>query len=126
MTQKKRMAATKQADALFSKHIRERDGGCKYALWFPDITCNGNLQCSHFVSRRYRAVRWDPFNAAAACAAHHLYVTHHPLEHEAGLLEAGIEYEHLKWIALNDPPMDPKEVITLYKDGNLSLQGDQG
>jgi hypothetical protein len=109
-----RKAATAKADRLFSLKVREV-GYCQLAAWFPQIECNGNLQACHIVSRRYRAVRWllDPANAVPGCAAHHLYGTHHPLEWVAAAeSRPEIDYEGLRDRALNDPPMDPFEVIT--------------
>jgi hypothetical protein len=76
VTQRKRMASTKKADALFSKAVRSR-GKCEMAGLFPKIKCNGVLQCAHIISRRYRAIRWDvrqsalqlaPMDAAAVIA----------------------------------------------------------
>ena len=63
MTQRKRMNATKKADALFGAAVRAR-GKCEMAPLFPAITCNGNLQCAHIVSRVSLATiclnRWTP------------------------------------------------------------------
>jgi hypothetical protein len=74
------MNATKRADDLFSKLIRDRASGC-LATGFR-FDCSGVLQCAHIVSRSYRATRWslDPDGAVALCAAHHVWFTHHPLE----------------------------------------------
>lgn len=66
------------ADRLFRDLIRAR-GYCEVA-GLDRITCNGNLQTAHLVSRRYLSVRWDQQGAVCACAAHHVYYTHHPLE----------------------------------------------
>lgn len=65
-----------QADALFSKFIRTRDGRC--------VECGTTefLQCAHIISRSYKTIRVDPDNAVALCRAHHTYFTHHPLEWE--------------------------------------------
>jgi hypothetical protein len=70
----------KDADRLFSKRVRAR-GICE-AAGFDDVTCNGNLQTMHLVSRRYLSVRFDEGNAAAGCGAHHVYLTAHPIAHE--------------------------------------------
>jgi len=126
MTQKKRMAATKKADALFGKHVRER-GVCQLQEMQPETACSGALQWCHIISRSYRAIRWNEENSLCGCQSHHMFFTHRPLEWQAAIdiFEPGL-WDELRYRALNDPPMDPKEVITLYKDGNLSLQGDQG
>lgn len=110
-TQRKRTNLRVKADTAFSKWIRARDGHCVAASWFPDIKCNGNMQCCHIISRRYHAVRWDPANAVAACAAHHLYGTHHPLQWEDAARHAGIDYDDIRYRALHDRPMDPWDVL---------------
>lgn len=117
MTATKRTSLRKRADTEFSKWVRNRDGKCVVAPWFPNIKCNGNLQCCHIISRRYHAIRWSPDNAVAGCAAHHLYGTHHPLEWEQAVRKAGIDYDNLRYCALNDKPMDPDDVL-------LWLRGD--
>jgi hypothetical protein len=105
------MASTKKADALFSKAVRSR-GKCEMAGLFPKIKCNGVLQCAHIISRRYRAIRWDESNAFCACAAHHLYQTHHPLEFETEMEQ---RWPNLWWdlrqSALQLAPMDAAAVI---------------
>jgi hypothetical protein len=107
-----RKQATAKADRLYSLKVREV-GYCQLAAWFPAITCNGNLQCCHVISRRYKAVRWSLDNAVAGCAAHHLYGTHHPLEWiDAAENRPEIAYDELRHRALHSPPMDPFEVIT--------------
>jgi hypothetical protein len=53
------------------------------AASFPEIACNGALQCMHLISRRYLSVRWSDRNAVAGCGAHHRYLTEHPIEHIA-------------------------------------------
>ena len=115
-TQKSRAAIRTKADKAFSLWVRDRDGGCIPSSWFPDIACNGNLQCAHVISRRYHAVRWDGANAVAACAAHHLYGTFHPLEWEAAVQHAGIDLDDLKYRALHDDPQDPDDVLA-WLDG---------
>lgn len=103
--------AVKKADALFSKEVRSV-GYCEAQI-YPPVKCNGNLQCCHIRSRRYRAVRWLRENAVCMCAAHHLYFTHHPLEWEefAQALRGPMRFDRLREMALNNPPMDPFDVI---------------
>jgi len=63
-------------DKLFSKFVRLRAGGiCEY--------CGQNkvLQCSHFVGRRKRSVRFDPDNAAGLCFSCHMYLGENPHIH---------------------------------------------
>ena len=108
MTQKKRMAATKRADKLFSELIRSR-GRCELAVMRPETKCAGPLQCCHVVSRSYRAVRWDEMNALAGCAAHHLWFTHHPLEWERAIGET--RWHHLRALALSAPPEKAADAV---------------
>ena len=73
------MKVTK-ADKYFSNLVRHRDGwrcsvcGTQYG---PD--CGASLQCSHFIGRANKAVRFDPDNASAKCAACHFRMEHHPI-----------------------------------------------
>lgn len=77
---KKRKNYQQQADRIFSKYVRERDGECQAKdEIFP---CKGNLQCAHILSRRYATTRCHQLNAIALCASHHIYWTHRPLEWE--------------------------------------------
>lgn len=78
---KKKQNRKKKADQLFSRYIRERDQRCARCGKTED------LQCSHFVSRRYLATRWDPENACAKCRGCHLFFTVRPLEYEGWLLD---------------------------------------
>lgn len=52
-----------ELDKLTSLIVRRRDGRC--------VTCGAvqGLQCSHFYSRRYLAVRFDLRNCNAMCSA---------------------------------------------------------
>jgi 5-methylcytosine-specific restriction endonuclease McrA len=53
----------KEADKWFSKYVRLRDGGVC-------ITCGddkGQMQCGHFMSRRYNATRYEEENCNAQC-----------------------------------------------------------
>jgi hypothetical protein len=112
MTQKRRMNATKRADALFSAAIRAR-GKCELAPMRPETKCSGVLQTCHLISRRYRAIRWSELNAMAGCQAHHMYFTHHPLEWDEALLKAlgAHAYQGLRDLALSGKAQDPLEVI---------------
>lgn len=74
---KKRQNYMRQADVLFSKVIRERDGHCK-AAGQHDVQCSGSLQCCHIIGRGERAIRTYEPNAIAMCQAHHMFFTHRP------------------------------------------------
>jgi len=70
-------------DTLFSEYIRKRAmarvHGCERC--FAGKTDYKQLQCSHFIGRTTKAVRWDEDNAAGLCPGCHIYLEHHPLEH---------------------------------------------
>lgn len=102
MAKKKRQNHMKQADILFSKIIRRRDGVC--------VRCGRteNLQCAHIISRSYRSIRCDVDNAVALCRGCHVFFTHRPLEWQEwveamwpgrwGVLrERALAYERLDW-----------------------------
>jgi hypothetical protein len=69
-----------KADKFFSLLVRNRDGwkcsvcGTQYA---PED--GASLQCSHFIGRANKAVRFDPDNASAKCAACHFRMEGNPL-----------------------------------------------
>lgn len=68
----------RQADQIFSKLIRHRDGHCLAVGYrFP---CSGNLQCAHIHTRAYKSIRCDFDNAVTLCGGHHVFFTHRPLE----------------------------------------------
>ena len=71
----------RKADGLWSRAIRDRDGRCMAADYWPDIRCAGSLQAMHLIPRMYLSTRWEMWNGAAGCGAHHTFLTHRPLEH---------------------------------------------
>ena len=86
-------------DGLFSEFIRKRAmarvGGCErcHAEKFPTVRKGGttrpaymSLQCSHFVGRNAKAVRYDEDNAVGLCGGCHLLLEHNPHEHQAFFL----------------------------------------
>ena len=65
----KRQTLTKQADQVFSLHIRNRGATFEYNHCF---TCGAylpvyELQAGHFIGRRYIKVRWNPVNVWPQC-----------------------------------------------------------
>lgn len=109
---KKRQNYMKKSDALFSKIVRDRDGGCVAAGTDP-ITCKGVNQCAHLITRSYKSIRCDFDNAVTLCQAHHTYYTHHPLEwedwvdlHYPGriprLRDVALRYERVNWKAKHE------------------------
>jgi hypothetical protein len=102
---------SKKADALYSLKIRKA-GKC--------LKCGSkeNLQCSHFVSRRYHNTRWNLSNACCLCKGCHFYLTNHPLEAEIFAKEVlGTGYEAMKKIALAAPiKIDYEDLIERLKN----------
>lgn len=85
---------TSLLDAKFSEVIRRRailnTGGCERCLTpkYDIEKDNGDtfpawklLQCSHFIGRAKKSVRWDEDNASGLCGGCHMYFTAHPDEH---------------------------------------------
>ena len=70
-------------DRLFSEYIRCRAiakvGGCERCG--ARKTSYKQLQCSHFIGRANKVVRWDEDNAWGLCFGCHQYLGSHPLEH---------------------------------------------
>ena len=70
-------------DKLFGQYIRmraiQRVHGCERCL--TGKSSWKELQCSHFIGRGRRSVRFDEDNAIGLCGACHMYLTAHPLEH---------------------------------------------
>lgn len=57
---------TKKADAVFSKFIRDRDA---VELKGKCCTCGKEgTQAGHYISRRYKVLRWDVRNVALQCS----------------------------------------------------------
>lgn len=101
------LCAFHAADVLFADMIRER-GEC----WAASSACFGMLQCAHILPRgRSRATRWDPENAVALCASHHLTFTAHPAEWERYCRERGVPWDALVERARLAPVMDPVDVV---------------
>jgi hypothetical protein len=80
----KQTPATKALDALFSIFIRMRAmkdaGGCERCLT-PKKSYK-DLQCSHFIGRGSWSTRFDEDGASGLCGACHMYLEHHPHNHE--------------------------------------------
>lgn len=65
-------------DMLFSEFIRKRSGGYCQRCGKPYMW--QNLQCAHFIGRRYQSVRYNSDNAVALCFTCHQYLDSHPLD----------------------------------------------
>ena len=66
-------------DKLLSEYIRKRANGiCE--VCGKDKGWKG-LQCSHYIGRRNKSVRWDIDNVSAQCFGCHLKFHENPYEH---------------------------------------------
>lgn len=68
-----------QANTLFSRAIRYRDGEKRHGIWYSQcITCGtwkpmAIMHAGHFQSRRYPATRWNDENVNAQCASCNMF-----------------------------------------------------
>lgn len=69
-------SAKAKADRLFSQIVRQH-GSCEHCLKPGHAV---QLQCAHWISRRYAHTRTDFDNAFCLCAACHRWFTDHPTE----------------------------------------------
>lgn len=100
-----RFCAKHMADAMMRDHVKSEERCCR--------RCGSQrkLQWAHVHSRRYLAIRWDRANSMVLCQAHHFMFTGHPLRWEQWCRDVDVPWDELRVRALNDPPMDPHEVI---------------
>lgn len=76
MSKPTQKSAKKACDRLFSRYVRSV-GYCEYCgRTEPEV----QLQCAHWISRRYSNIRCDPENAFCLCARDHRWFTDHPTE----------------------------------------------
>lgn len=68
-----RKGLIKKLDKIFADKVKAA-GKCQLK-GLDHISCNGNLQCMHIVSRKYKVLRWSNLNALAGCQAHHYWYT---------------------------------------------------
>jgi hypothetical protein len=107
----RRLCARHAADEVFAQQVRASLGGACWAFGEGRVLCNGAIQCAHIMSRRYHAIRWDKTNAVPLCMAHHVFYTYKPLEWEQLVRDAGVDYDHLRWRALNERPVNPVDFL---------------
>lgn len=93
-SQKRKRPRYDPLDTLFSEYVRRRAlarvGGCERCLTQKHDTTREDgsprpaymqLQCSHFIARNAKTVRWDEENAAGLCGGCHMYLEHNPHQH---------------------------------------------
>ena len=104
-------------DTLFSQYIRmraiHRVGGCERCQ--SGKIDYKQLQCSHFIGRSRKAVRWDEDNAVGLCAGCHMYLTAHPYEHVQWFMDyLGEEKADLLMARNRERDKPDIQAITLY------------
>lgn len=98
------------ADKLTGDAVKRRDGCCR------SCGSEGPLDWAHVWRRAYMAIRWDLDNAVALCRACHTRFGNQLAEWEQWCRDQGIDWDGLRWRALNDRPMNPDDVIERLKD----------
>ena len=99
----------KEMDDIVSAGVKRRD---KYRCQWPGCTWKQTLNCCHFKSRAYKAVRWDPENVVTFCVGHHRYTERNPDEFaEFMILRLGrARFDSLILRRDNKVKMDPKSL----------------
>lgn len=80
---------TKEADALFSRKVRQINVP---VAALPCFTCGTRfekkkLHCGHYLSRYYKAARWDDDNARPQCMMCNLWKRGDPITFRANLIK---------------------------------------
>ena len=89
-----RKAIIRKLDKIFADKVKE--GGICQLAYLDNITCKGNLQTMHIISRKYKILRWDFKNAMAGCMAHHFFYTNNPwLWHELIMHKFPATYDYV-------------------------------
>lgn len=66
-----------RADKLWSLAVRQRDGKCRRCgRTSPEVVLHG----AHIISRRYKAIRWEPINGLCLCAGCHMWAHRFPVD----------------------------------------------
>jgi hypothetical protein len=130
---KKRKTPLDPLDVLFSEFIRKRAikrcGGCERCLTpkFDIVKDNGNvfpawqfLQNSHFFGRTDKSTRFDEDNCAGLCGACHMYLEHHPHEHDAWFRQyLGDEKFELLLSRNRQREKPDKKILTIYYQSKI-------
>lgn len=105
-------------DEIFSLYIRLRAKGyCERCGAYKGVK---GLQCSHFIGRARRSVRWDEDNAAALCFACHIYFTSQPFEHTEWFTKRlGDKLELLRGRERQIWPKPDRKLLELYYSAKI-------
>lgn len=108
-------AEVKKLDTLVSRKVRGREGHCVFCKRPGEI-----YHPHHLVSRRYRAVRWEPDNVQKICHRCHYRATNDPLWNDAMSVQViGQErYDELKLMAQTVKAVNDYELVKLLWRGN--------
>lgn len=125
-------------DILFSEFIRRRAikrvGGCERCLTpkFDVVKDDGtifpawkSLQDSHFWGRTDKSTRWDSENSAGLCGGCHLYLEHHPHEHDTWFRQhlGETEFALLEARHRITYPKPDKKLLTIYYQQKIKELG---
>lgn len=122
-----------RADRLFSLWVRARDGRCTYPvgtgssrfLDHPRCEVTEGLQAAHYIGRRNKRVRFDPWNVHALCPKHHVMVDQHGREGAKGVWIRSV-ISPGRTIELDRISLEPKDRITAALEALSWLEGDEG
>lgn len=105
-------------DKLFSEFIRRRDGFCQRCWGHRGWK---NLQCSHYIKRRFRATRWDEDNCCALCFGCHQYLEERPEEHKEFMIMRLGEQKFDLLLGRSRVNKPDKAGLTLYYQEKIKL-----
>jgi len=100
-------------DILFSKVVRARDKGeCQQLGCGRRASAGWQLECAHYISRRFKQTRWVLSNATTLCHIHHRWYSEHATEWELlARRRLGREYDRLLLLAKGPAQKKPDEVM---------------
>jgi hypothetical protein len=107
-------------DAVFSDLVRERAG---YKSEYTGST-DGQMQCCHIYSRKYRSARWHPMNAVCLTASEHARFTDQPVTFSQWLhTKFGADYLYKLAMIVHKPrKFTPRERAGLLKHYKAELE----
>lgn len=82
------MIKIRKADTVFSRWIKKRDNyTCqRCGKEYGGYPARG-LDCSHYISRRNEATRFDPDNCASICMGCHMFFHQNPDTHKLFMID---------------------------------------
>jgi 5-methylcytosine-specific restriction endonuclease McrA len=105
---------------------KELDAACRAVVFQRDrskcVKCSGtsHLQWAHVMSRRYKALRWNPKNSMCLCAGCHLAWHHKPVESALWWVSwAGADTEKFLRATLKAPGKVDRKLTLLWLQSEL-------